>query len=391
MDAPPPKTGAFLLSTLLAEVATQAIRLALLARADELGGSVSATALVLFAEAFIALLVGIFGGPLLDRYDPRWASVATNLWRGLVALLLVFGDSFTGLIALVALFALGDGLYVPARTTLVTRLAGPGGLLALNAKVGAAQGAALVLGPGLFAAGALLGGAGGLLALLAGCFLAAGGLLLASPSGEKVATGSYADDLRQGLAFVSKTPSIRMGLLLFGLAVFFVGGFYPLLPALAARLSPGDEAAALSGMVAGLGLGGVVGAVIAPKIISSLGRGRVALATVCLDGICFAGFSPNLGVLGAAAWSGLWGIVILVSLIAFTTLFQEEAPEALRGRVLALLPPLQGAGTALSFALVALAAQRLAAPEIALVGGLSLVGMIALVALLPVGRRFSRH
>jgi hypothetical protein len=384
-----PPTGAFLFSTLLAEVAAQASRLALLARADELGGSVSATAGVLFAEAFLALLVGIFGGPLLDRYDPRWASLGANVWRGLAAVCFILSDSFAGLVALVALFALGDGLYVPARTALAARLAGEGGLLALNAKVGAAQGAALVLGPGLFAAGALLGGTSALFLVLAAFFLGAAAFLVAAPSGVAAASSRYFDELKEGLSFVSKQEPIRVGLALFGLAVFLVGGFYPLLPAFAAQFSPGQGEAGLAGLVAGLGVGGIIGALIAPPILSRAGLGRVALLTVGLDGLCFAGFSLPLGSLGAALWAGVWGVVILVSLIAFTTLFQEQSPEKLRGRVLALLPPLQGAGTALSFALVALLGRSFTAFEIARFGGLGLVALTLVLLVLPLGRRFS--
>jgi hypothetical protein len=125
-------------------------------------------------------------------------------------------------------------------------------------------------------------------------------------------------------------------------------------------------------------------------VVARLGRGRVALGTVILDGIFFAGFSAPFGLFGAAAWAFGWGAVIFLSLIAFTTLFQEESPERMRGRILALLPPLQGAGLALAHALIAGAATGLSEPSIALLGGLVLILCAALLWILPAGRRFGR-
>ena len=387
---PSPRLGAFLLSALFAEVAVQAVRLALLARADRVGGDTSAVATVLFAEAAIALLVGVLGGPLLDRYDPRWAGVLANLWRAGCTLSLLWVESFSSLVLFAGLFALGDGLYVPARSSMVARLAGEGGVLALNSKVGAAQGLALVLGPVAWAAANQLGGPEVVLWALAVSFFLSGLLLVGVNTKQGVRGLGYLSELQAGLAFVARTSVIRVGLFLFGLAVLLAGGFYPLLPSIAAANSPGATEAGMGAMVVGLGVGGLFGAGLAPRIISRLGRGRVALFTVLLDGVCFAGLSVEWGLWGVASWMFGWGFVILVSLIAFTTLFQEEAPLELRGRVLALLPPLQGAGTALAFALVAIFARGFSAAQITRLGGLGLVGITLLLWALPVGGGFVR-
>jgi hypothetical protein len=387
---PAQRLGAFLLSALFAEVAVQAVRLALLARADRVGGDTSAVATVLFAEAFIALLVGILGGPLLDRYDPRWAGVIANLWRGVCTISLLWVESFSALVLFAGLFALGDGLYVPARGSMVARLAGEEGVLALNAKVGAAQGLALVLGPVAWALANQLGGPSVVLWVLGVSFFLSGFLLLGVSARQGVQGIGYLAELKVGLAFVAQSPVIRVGLILFGLAVLLVGGFYPLLPAIAATNSPGATEVGMGAMVVGIGLGGLLGAGLAPRIISRFGRGRVAIFTVILDGICFAGLSVFWGLWGVALWMFGWGVVILVSLIAFTTLFQEEAPLALRGRVLALLPPLQGAGTALAFALVAIFASGFSSAQITLLGGLGLVGVTLLLWVLPIGRGFAK-
>jgi hypothetical protein len=387
---PPNRLGAFLLSALFAEVAVQAVRLALLARADRVGGDTSAVATVLFAEAFIALLVGILGGPLLDRYDPRLAGVLTNIWRGICAVSLLWIESFSSLVLFAGLFALGDGLYAPARSSMVARLAGEDGILALNAKVGAAQGLALVLGPVVWATANQLGGPEVVLWALGVSFFLAGFLLLGVITKQGVQGVGYLAELKAGFAFVAKSSVIRVGLFLFGLAVLLVGGFYPLLPSIAAINSPGATEAGMGAMVVGIGFGGLLGAGFAPRIISRFGRGRVGISTVILDGVFFAGLSVVWGFWGVASWMFGWGFVILVSLIAFTTIFQEEAPLELRGRVLALLPPLQGAGTALAFALVAIFASDFSSAQITLSAGLGLVGITILLWALPIGRGFAK-
>jgi hypothetical protein len=380
----------FLASALFAEVAAQAVRLALLSRANHVGGSTSSVATVLFAEAAIALLVGILGGPLLDRYDPRWAGVASNLWRALCTVSLLWVDNFESLILFAGLFAIGDGLYVPSRSAMVARLAGEDGVLVLNAKVGTAQGLALVLGPVAWAAASQLGGPDVVLWALGVAFALSGLLLLWVESPQGAASADYFSELKAGLSFVMKNRVVGVGLLLFGLAVLLVGGFYPLLPAIAASNAPGATESGMGAMVVGIGVGGVLGAALAPRIISSFGRGRVAIATVILDGVFFAGLSVRWGLLGVSLWMLGWGLVILVSLIAFTTLFQEESPFELRGRVLALLPPLQGAGTALAFALVALFARGSTTAQITLLGGLGLITTTILLWILPIGRVFAQ-
>ena len=368
----------------------QAVRLALLARADRVGGDTSAVATVLFAEAFIALLVGILGGPLLDRYDPRWAGVIANLWRGACTVSLLWVESFQALVLFAGLFALGDGLYVPARSSMVARLAGADGVLALNSKVGAAQGLALVLGPVAWATATQLGGPEVVLWALGVSFALSGFLLVGVITKQGVQGVGYLTELKAGLTFVAKSSVIRVGLFLFGLAVLLVGGFYPLLPSIAALNSPGATEAGMGAMVVGIGLGGLLGAGLAPIIISRFGRGRVGIFTVILDGVFFAGLSVEWGLWGVASWMFGWGFVILVSLIAFTTIFQEEAPLELRGRVLALLPPLQGAGTALAFALVAIFASGFSSAQITLLGGLGLVGVTILLWVSPIGRGFAK-
>jgi MFS family permease len=382
--------GAFLLSALFAEVSAQAVRLALLARADRVGGSTSAVATVLFAEAFIALLIGILGGPLLDRYDPRWGAILSNLWRGACTISLLWVESFSSLVLFAGLFALGDGLYVPARSSMVARLAGVDGVLALNSKVGAAQGLALVLGPIAWTVANHFGGPSIVPVILGVSFFLSGFLLVGVRTDYGVASLGYFEELKTGLSFVAKSPVIRMGLFLFGLAVLLVGGFYPLLPSIATQNSPGNTENGMGAMVVGLGIGGVSGAVLAPRLVSRFGRGRVAIFTVILDGAFFAGLSVVWGLFGVSLWMLGWGVVILVSLIAFTTLFQEESPLELRGRVLALLPPLQGAGTALAFALVAIFASGFSLRQITLLGGLGLITVTLVLWALPVGRGFAK-
>ena len=212
VERPSRRLGAFLLSALFAEVAVQAVRLALLARADRVSGGTSSVATVLFAEAFIAFVVGVLGGPLLDRYDPRWAGVIASLWRGVCTISLLWVESFSSLVLFAGLFALGDGLYVPARSSMVARLAGADGVLALNSKIGTAQGLALVLGPVAWAMANQFGGPSVVLWALGVSFFSSGFLLLGVSSSKGIPGVGYLSELKAGLAFVAKSSVIRVGL-----------------------------------------------------------------------------------------------------------------------------------------------------------------------------------
>ncbi len=152
-----------------------------------------------------------------------------------------------------------------------------------------------------------------------------------------------------------------------------------------ATTSLGGGEAATGFLNAGIGLGGLVGAILAgalvlrPSLVPVLVGGSLVLAA----GLAALGFAPTLGLaIAAIAVASAGGLLVEVT---STTIFQRVVPDAIRGRALGILGtvstvafaagsfvlPVAGeamgigpvlAGTAIAVALAGIAGAFLAAP-----------------------------
>jgi len=310
-----------------------------------LGAGAGETGFLQTAATLPFLLLAIPAGVLADRMSRRRLMAAAEAVRAL-ALVVTLALAYSGRLslALLALLAFvgacGTVAYSVAAPALVPALVPPAGLAAANARLELARTVAFVGGPAL--AGALVGwtGAGAAFSVAAGLSIAAVFLLagLREPPRAPAPASRTLQDLAEGSGFVFRHPLLLPILItqfVFNAAFFVLQAVY--VPYAVHRL--GLSASGVGVTLAVYGVGMVVGALLAGRLIASLPFGvvivigplfglaaaLVMVATIWMPVPALAGLSFFLIGVGPILW-----------VIATTTLRQMVTPERLLGRASAI-------------------------------------------------------
>ncbi|WP_431277271.1 MFS transporter [Leifsonia poae] len=279
------------------------------------------------------LLFGIPAGVLLDRVDRRIAMAVANSLRFAVAAglaLLIATDSLTiwSLYACVLLFGLGETVFDNATTTVVPSLVTRDQLDRANGRMQSAEIVvqnfiATPVAGFLFAAAIVLP-----VWLTGGGFLIAGLLALTIPAAaarghragavqDAAAGESPRPSLGQVFAFLVHHRFLRSMIILTSItasALAFAQGSVVLL-----LLQTFSVPVALIGVVtAGVGLGALVGALIASRLVERFGRGPIMFCSMLVGGIGLLGVGVTgnvvfaiaayaIGAFGVAVWNVPWG------------------------------------------------------------------------------------
>lgn len=316
-------------------------------------------ALVQSASTLPVFLLGLPSGALADILDRRRYFIATQLWVAAVALLLcvVILSGWVNAGALLALtFLNGIGLAMrwPVFSAIVPELVPREQLPQAMALNGVAMNASRIVGP--LVAGALIASAGSHWVFVLNALLSIASAYVitrwkrvhvASPLGRERLGGA----MRVGLQFVRESP--RMRAVLVRLAIFFLHStaLLAMLP-LVARALPGGDAGTFTVLLASMGVGAIVGAlVIQPRLRQRMGRdGIVRIGTIVMALVTAAvSYSPSIWfaipamAFGGAAW--------LCAANSLTTSAQFALPDWVRARGMAIAQMAIMGATALGAAL----------------------------------------
>jgi MFS family permease len=336
------------------------------------------------------LLSPLFG-ILAERINPRNGIIATLAAHALIALAAGAAEALA-LLTLPTLLVLATTLgaataaHTPIRLALVPRLVGRNALPSAIGISAMTFNTARILGP---AAGAWLIAhfSVGTAYLVAALLFAAALPVLASlrdvGAPPPRAHGSFARQLREGVAYARHHPGIRL-IFAFTLLNGLLGRtVIELLPALNGQLLSGDSTT-LATLTASAGAGSIAGGLAVSRQSGRETRllGLVAIALGC------GGLALAMATLleGLTAFCGLIALVSLITTIAGTgsqALAQLTVDEAFRGRVLSLWTVLAMGAPALGGLLMGVAADRLGFPVVLTVFGFT----GAIVALLLFRRR----
>lgn len=311
-----------------------------------LGANAAQTGYLQTAQTLPFLLLSLPAGVLADRIARRTLMTAAECARaasllGLLALLAADGLSLAALAVLGFLGAVGTVAYNVAAPALVPTLLPATQLAQANRWLELARSAAFSAGPAL--GGALVGGLGaavayGLATLLS---LLAAGLLAGLPSEPpRAAVRRHLwRELREGAAFVAAHPLLRPVLVTavcFNTAWFVLQAVYVVY----AMERLGLTAAGVGATLGIYGAGMLAGALAAPWLAARLPFGAlIAAGPTC----ALAASLILLSTLAwpAGAWAGvglfLFGAGPILWTIATTTLRQAVTPNALLGRVSAVI------------------------------------------------------
>jgi MFS family permease len=307
----------------------------------ELTRSATAVGLLVAVQTLPVLLLGPYGGVVADRVDKRKLMVVLQSMMGVLALVLGL-LTVTGVVrvwevfGLALLLGLNNTFENPARQAFILEMVGKDELrnaVTLNSVL---VNAARAIGPA-FAGIIIAAGGTGICFLINAASFAAVVFSLVTLNVSKLRpstpTGRGHGQLREGLDYVRRTPTLAVPLLMMGLVGCLGYEFQVVLPVLAQQTFHGS-ARTYGFMTAAMGIGAVVGGLYAAA------KGRVGLRSMSLSaavfGVCFvaSAAAPDLAVeLVALALLGAASVTFLSK--GISTL-QLGADPQMRGRVMAL-------------------------------------------------------
>lgn len=354
------------------------------------------TALSVVGAAWALGLVGflLVGGVLADRIDRRRVIIGSDLAR--FAVLVVMGAlSIAGVldlwmvIVLALLFGCAEAFFGPAWTAIVPDIVPEEELIGANALENTIQPVALrLLGPVLGGAIIATLGSGAGLLIDAATFLVSAACVWAlrvrpAPK-EDAAPSSMRADLREAAAFVRANTWLWATLIAVSIAILAFWGPEEVLVPFIVRNDLGGTAGDFGIVLAGVGVGSMAGSFV----MSRIGLPRRPVTFMFL--VWGVATLPMIGYVGVnALWQSVlislvFGAMMAMGMVVWTTLMQSRVPVHMRGRVssldwfasLALVP--------LSFAITG-PISALFGPTETLVGGAiaSSLPILAMLFLVP--------
>lgn len=307
----------------------------------QLTGSATALGVVIALQTLPTLVLGPYAGVVADRSDKRRLMIGLQSGMGVLALLLGV-LTITGTVALwhvyVLAFLLGmnNCFENPARQSFILEMVGPDDLrnaVSLNSVL---VNVARAVGPAIAGIVIALGGIGLCFLLNAVSFVAVVASLArldVRRLSRSIPTPRAPGQLREGFAYVRRTPELAVPLLMMALVGCLAYEFQVVLPVFAQQTFAGD-ATTYGFLTAAMGVGAVVGGLYVAA------RGRTGLnalvVAAALFGVAMLGtaLAPNLPV--ALIGMGLVGAFSVAFLSTGNSTLQLAADPQMRGRVMAL-------------------------------------------------------
>jgi Na+/melibiose symporter-like transporter len=288
------------------------------------------------------LLFALVAGTLIDRVDRRKAMIVANLARAIVVGgmgLLVYFDSVTIWLVYVAALLIGTAETVAdsAANVLIPAVVGKGELEDANSKLQACEivGQTFLGGPigsatfALFAAFPFLLNSAG--------FVVAAVLLLGLAGTYRPRTAAeptrLRTDLADGIGWLKRSPVL--------LRLVVIAGLVSLITELAQAqlvlyaledMGLSEAAFGLFALVGGIG--GLLGAAAAPRLIRRTGRRAVVVGAIAVCAIGFGGMGLSRQPVVSALLFGIFAAAVVSANVVLGTLRHTLVPGELLGRVL---------------------------------------------------------
>jgi MFS family permease len=303
-------------------------------------GSGKWLAALLIADFLPIVLIGLTLGPLVDRLSRRRLMIASDVVRAAVFCALPFADSPAAIVALAGIVGVATGFFRPAVYAGLPNLVSDDELTEANSLFSSVENLAWMIGPVI--GGAILALEGPRLAywVNAATFLVSIALLARIParalqSEDSLSRGHWRD-VRDGLSLVFQSRQLVAVLIVWNIVL--LGNAAINVPEVVfAKDSLGAGNVGLGVLVAATGLGLTIGSFFAAPALGRLGMrsvygGGVVLMSV---GYAAASFAPSIWV--AAPLAAVATVGNGAALVCNQLLVQRGAPDALRGRALAVL------------------------------------------------------
>ncbi len=364
-------------SQLAANMALYALTLVAFA----LGGA-SSTAVSLLFLAFLApaVLLSAPAGVFVDRFDRRTILLVTNLVRAVAfTLIVVFADQLPFMYLLVIITATATTFFIPAEAAMIPRVAPQEQLLVANGLFTFTLQAAFAAGFAVL--GPLVVNIAGpmpTIAIAAVLYLVSAALCLPLPSAKPdraIARRSARAEFAEGLSLARRDPKVRWPLILLGFTASLIGVVGVLGPQVAVQqLGLSEQEFVLlvlpmaGGLVLGIALMGPLAKRLSHRRLAELGLGGLALGLLVLALLrpaadLLAGV-PRAQLMIAMPVAVMMGAAYALIAVPAQTSLQEALPDAVRGRVFAVLNLLINAASAIPIVIVGPAADLVGVPVV---------------------------
>jgi len=330
-------------------------RLAIGWHAWQLSESTFVVGLIAAAQFLPLLILSPFFGVLADRIRRRTGAIVAHLVLAAIAAMLAaftFTDSVTIniLFVLALLHGVANSAYSPIRMSLVPDLVASEQFPSAVAISSVTFNLSRFLGPVL--AGAIVAAYGLAYAYLVNAVtylpIIVSLLLLRVDHSrrETLSSGTYFEQLMEGLRYTRDHQGIRQVILLVGVSNFFGRGFLELMPAYAVLVFDGGSRV-LAGLMSAAGLGAIFS-----SILFSTGMFRFRLHSSVIVGAIGVGVSLMLFSFVRDLEAGLLSVLLIgffstTVAIASQSEVQIHVADRLRGRVLSLWTILAFGGPAI--------------------------------------------
>ncbi|NTU79542.1 MAG: MFS transporter [Chloroflexales bacterium] len=307
----------------------------------QLTGSALHVGLVLLAATIPALVVGLFAGVLIDRYDRKRIMIAADLVRAALVLAMPFVAAFGvgWLYLLVILAGVANQFFEPAHLSILPDIADEEELAAANALMEVSTQIAWALGfaaAGLIAA---LGSTAWAFYIDAATFLLSGVCIAtakitsqAAPVEAQPGAAAILSELRDGISYMAQRPELRSLLLLRVPVVLSFGLTNALLLPFTLRALGASEFE--YGLIEGIAsIGILVGGLLMAHVAHRMQEGQwiaVGLLIMAVEQV----LTVQLGAVPLAmVLLFIGGVANAPVMVATRLLIQRVAASELRGRV----------------------------------------------------------
>jgi MFS family permease len=337
---------------------------------------------LMIVEFLPAVAVGLFLGPLLDRFSRRGLMVASDLARSLVFCALPFAGSAGAIVALAGVAGFATGFFRPAVYAGLPNLVDEPELTRANSLIQTGENISWTIAPVI--GGALVAASSPDVAywLNAGTFLLSALLVLRIPGsnlqGVIAVSQGHLRDLRDGFSRIVRTRPLLTVLVVWTIALGAVASTQTAQVFLAKdSFNAGDLGYGL--IFGSIGLGLALGSFGAGTWVEERSIGGVYAASILVQaiGVAAAGVSPDVWV--ALACFVLAGIGNGTAVVCNSLLVQRGAPDVIRGRVFTAIMSVNYAAYALGFVIAGPLTDRVG-PRWIFVGVGAVLALASLVA-----------
>ncbi len=339
-----------------------------------------------FASGLPVWFFTLYAGVIADRLPKRNIIVATEVSMSILAAA-ISTLAFLGLVrpwhlaVMALLMGTANAFEAPSRQAFVLEMVAPQDLTNAIALNGAMFNTATAVGPAVGGIAYALFGPAWCFAMNAVSFIPVIISLIMMklpPNVPRVNGGSPLKELRAGLAYTRRDPTIRTVIALVGIVTMFGMSFMTLLPAWAVKVLHGD--ARTNGFLqSARGLGALVSALM----IASLGRFRFHGRLLMYGAFMFP---VTLILFSFMTWTPLsilfllaFGMALVMTYNLANAIVQTAAPNEIRGRIMSIYSLIFLGSMPIGSLILGVFAHRFGEQAAALTGGGIVLAGVALI------------